>query len=91
MSSSVEVQRSLSNGHDHDDESSYFPFIEFSSSNLLDFQRAAAAAFASMSLNHTGKLLVLQKGGIKSIVQLCINLDLTVRRDAVFSIANFAA
>ena len=89
MSSSVEVQRSLSNGHD--DESSYFPFIEFSSSNLLDFQRAAAAAFASMSLNHTGKLLVLQKGGIKSIIQLCINLDLTVRRDAVFSIANFAA
>ena len=85
MSSSVEVQRSLSNGHD--DESSYFPFIEFSSSNLLDFQRAAAAAFASMSLNHTGKLLVLQKGGIKSIVQLCINLDLTVRRDAVFSIS----
>lgn len=75
----------------NDDESSYFPFIEFSSSNLLDFQRAAAAAFASMSLNHTGKSLVLQKGGIKSIVQLCIHPDLTVRRDAVSSIANFAA
>jgi len=89
MSSSAEVQQSLANGGD--DGSSYFPFIEFSSSNLLDFQRAAAAAFASMSLNHTGKSLVLQKGGIKSIVQLCTHLDLTVRRDAVFSIANFAA
>ena len=44
-----------------------------------------------MSLNNTGKSLVLQKGGIKSIVQLCIHPDLTVRRDAVFSISNFAA
>lgn len=89
MSSSVEVQKSLSNGDD--DESSYFPYVEFSESNHVDFQRAAAAAFASMSLNHTGKTLVLQKGGIKSILQLCNHSDLTISRDAVLSIANYVA
>lgn len=89
MSSSVEVQKSLSKGSQ--DLVAYFPFIEFAGSNLLDFQRAAAAAFASMSLNDTGKSLVLRKGGIKHVLQLCIHLDLTVRRDAVFCVANFAA
>ena len=84
MSSSIEVQKLLANGKEA------FPFLEFSCSNLLDFQRAAAAAFASMSLNQTGKSLVLRKGGIRPILQLCIHLDLTVRRDAVFCIANFA-
>ena len=84
MSSSVEVQKSLANGHES------FPFLEFSASNLLDFQRAAAAAFASMSLNETGKSLVLRKGGVKPVLQLCIHLDLAVRRDAVFCVANFA-
>ena len=83
MSSCVEVQQSHAK--------SYFPYLEFSASNLLDFQRAAAAAFASMSLNDTGKSLVLKKGGVKSILQLCIHLDLAVRRDAVHSVANFVA
>ncbi|KAL9191141.1 hypothetical protein ACHAXT_000847 [Thalassiosira profunda] len=85
MSSSVEVQKSLASGNEP------FPFIEFSGSNLLDYQRAAAAAFASMSLNQTGRSLVLRKGGIKPVLQLCIHLDLTVRRDAVFATANLAS
>jgi hypothetical protein len=34
--------------------------------------------------------LVLRKGGIKSLLHLCIHLDLAIQRDAVFSIANFA-
>ena len=86
LSSSIEVQKSLASG---EDESS-FPFVEFSGSHLLDFQRAAAAAFASMSLNQTGQSLVLRKGGIKPILQLSIHLDLTVQRDAVLCVANFA-
>ena len=86
MSSSPEVQKSLSKGK----HGTHLPFVEFSASNLLDFQRAAAAAFASMSLNETGRSLVLRKGGIKSLLHLCIHLDLAIQRDAVFSIANFA-
>mmetsp|Transcript_30666 Transcript_30666/g.64244 ORF Transcript_30666/g.64244 Transcript_30666/m.64244 type:complete len:505 (-) Transcript_30666:154-1668(-) len=85
MSSSIEVQNLLANGKES------FLFLEFSGSNLLDFQRAAAAAFASMSLNQTGKSLILRKGGIRPILQLCIHLDLTVRRDAVFCVANFVS
>ena len=85
MSSSIEVQKVLASGEEA------FPFLEYLSSNQLDFQRAAAAAFASMSLNQTGKSLILRKGGIKPILKLCIHLDLPVRRDAIFCIANFAA
>lgn len=85
MSSSVEVQRLLADGTEA------FPFLEFSGSDLLDFQRSAAAAFASMSLNETGKLLLLRKGSIKPALDLCIHLDLTVRRDAVYCIANLAS
>ena len=73
MSSSIEVQKSLAKGN------SDFPFIDFAASNLLDFQRAAAAAFAAMSLNQTGRSLVLRKGGIKPVLQLCIHLDLNYR------------
>jgi hypothetical protein len=87
MSSSREVQKSLSKGK----HESYLPFVEFSASNLRDFQRASAAAFASMSLNETGRSSVLRKGGIKPLLQLCIHLDMAIQQDAVFSIANFAS
>jgi hypothetical protein len=33
----------------------YLPFIEYYASNLRDFQQAAAAAFASLLLNKTGR------------------------------------
>lgn len=87
MSSSPEVQTSISKGS----HELYFPYVQFSASNLRDFQRAAAAAFASMSLNETGRSLVLRKGGIKPLLQLCIHLDLAIQRDAVFSVANFVS
>ena len=84
MSSSPEVQKSLSNGYDE----SHFPFVEFSASNVRDFQRAAASAFASLSLNETGKSLVLRRSGVKPLLLLCNHLDLTIQKDAVYSIAN---
>ena len=46
---------------------------------------------ASMSLNQTGQAMVLKKGGIKSVLRLCIHLDLNVQKDAIFCAANFAA
>ena len=46
MSSSPEVQKLLSKGN----HETYLPVVEFSASNLRDFQRAAAAAFAADAL-----------------------------------------
>jgi hypothetical protein len=60
MSSSPEVQKSFSKGT----HESYLQFVEFSASNLRDFQQAADAAFDSLLLNETGRSLVLRKGVI---------------------------
>jgi hypothetical protein len=64
MSLSPEVQKSLSKGN----HKSYLLFVEFSASNLHDFQQAATAAFASMLFNESGRLLVLQKGDIYAYI-----------------------
>jgi hypothetical protein len=60
MSSSPKVQKSFSKGS----HKSYLQFVEFSASNLHDFQQAADAAFASLLLNETGRSSVLWKGVI---------------------------
>lgn len=83
MASATEVQRSISK------ENEFSPFLDFSSSDLLDFKRSAAASMGSMSLNQTGKTMVLKKGGIRAVLRLCVHLDLSVQREAVFCIANF--
>jgi hypothetical protein len=64
MSLSTEVQKSFSKGT----RESSFPFVKFSASNQQDFQQDAAAEFASLLLNETGRLLVLQKGVICAYV-----------------------
>lgn len=82
MASSTEVQRSISK------ENGFAAFLELSTSELLDYTRASAASMASMSLNATGKNMVLKKGGIRAALKLCLHLDLSVQREAVACIAN---
>jgi vacuolar protein 8 len=86
LSSSIEVQRSLLNGNND----ATLPFCGLSASKPIDFQRAAAAAFASMSLNQYGKTLLLAKGFVSPLLELCIHDDLYIQRDAMFCVANFA-
>ncbi len=86
LSSSIEVQFSLLKGS-HD---AYLPFRDLSARNPIEFHRAAAAAFASMSLNDSGMLLILMKSLVSPILELCTHEDVCVQRDAVFCIANFA-
>ena len=85
LASATEVQGLISKGND------FFPFLELSTSDLLDFKRASAASMASMSLNQTGKNLVLRKGGVRNVLRMCVHLDLSVQREAVFCIANFVS
>ena len=85
LSSSTEVQNSLATS------SAPFPFLDFSTSNLLDYQRAAASAFASMSANQAGQRLMLKKGGIPNVIRLCYHSDPAVRGNAVHSAANLSS
>lgn len=85
LASATEVQGLISKGND------FFPFLELSTSDLLDFKRASAASMASMSLNQTGTNLVLRKGGVRNVLRMCVHLDLSVQREAVFCIANFVS
>ena len=85
MASSTEVQRSISK------ENEFSSFLELSNSESIDYKRASAASMASMSLNQSGKTTVLRKGGIRAILRLCVHLDLSVQREAVFCIANFVS
>ena len=85
MASAREIQRSISK------ENEFTPFLELSTSELVDYRRASAASMASMSLNQIGKTMILKKGGIRAVLRLCVHLDSCVQREAVFCIANFVA
>lgn len=85
LASSSEVQCLISK------ENEFTPFLELSTSELLDYKRASAASMASMSLNETGKMMVLKKGGIRACLRLCVHLDSSVQRESVRCIANFVA
>ena len=66
------------------------PFLGLAKSPLLEYQRTAVTALASMTLNAQNKAALVRQGGLRTILDLCLNGDLQVTRDGVFALANLA-
>jgi hypothetical protein len=80
----MEVQRALFA------EGTFSYYLDMSTSGSLDYQRSAAASFASISKTEEGRFM-MKKDGINAILRLCSHTDSHVRKNAVFAIANLAA
>ena len=71
-------------------ESMIAPILGMASSGILDYQKSAAAALASMSLDGSSKFSLLKKGALKYIFCLLNHHDSAIRRHATFAAANMA-
>jgi hypothetical protein len=66
------------------------PFLKLAHSDNLDYQRTAAHALSSFSMNGVNKMRLVQQGGLTNMLRSVKFNDLELQRDCMFAIANIS-
>eukprot|EP00940_MAST-03C_sp_MAST-3C-sp2_P002171 g2171.t1 len=66
------------------------PFLVLAHSDRLDYQRTAAHALSSFSMNGVNKKRLVKRGGLTNMLRSVTFDDLELQRDCMFAIANIS-